>query len=108
MFEYTARLIRIVDGDTVELDIDLGFDVHQRHAVRLAGVNAPEHNTPDGAAATAWLTQALGNHPLVIRTHKDQAEKYGRYLATIWVGDTNINDALVAAGHAVAYSGGKR
>lgn len=103
MYEYRALILRVVDGDTVHADVDLGFDAHQRMTLRLAGINAPEMGTPEGVAAKQWLADALlGAHagPLTIRTVKDRREKYGRYLATLYVNGVDLNEAMVAAGHA--------
>lgn len=103
MYEYTASLIRVVDGDTLHLEVDLGFDVRRRDTFRLFGLNAPEMSTPEGQAAREWLAQKLGEGPLVITTRKDRREKYGRYLAILWVDAANVNEAMIAAGHAVPY-----
>lgn len=102
MYTYRASVIRVVDADTVWLEVDLGFDVRRRDSFRLYGINAPEMSTPEGVAAKAWLAKALPGD-LIVTTEKDRREKYGRYLATLWVGQVNINQALVDAGHAVAY-----
>lgn len=115
MFEYTARVIRVIDGDTLELDIDLGFRTHQHVKARLAGVDAPEMRTAEGRTARNWLTEQAGNDVLV-HTEKDRTEKYGRYLVWIWASaeaqvcerDTSINLAMVDAGMARLYTGGKR
>ena len=107
MYEYRATLVRVIDGDTIVANIDLGMHIHVEQIIRLVGVNAPERNTPAGAEATAWLNAALGvpgvNNLLVIRTSKDKQEKYGRWLGEILVGLVNVNEALVATGNAVVY-----
>jgi micrococcal nuclease len=109
MFEYAAKVLRVVDGDTVHLDVDLGFDVRRQDSFRFLGINAPEHGTPEGDAATTFLKTLIAPGDVItIRTQKDHREKFGRYLATLFVGDKNINEALVASGHAVPYDGGKR
>jgi micrococcal nuclease len=111
MFEYQAKLLAVVDGDTMHLDIDLGCDIHDRITVRLAHVNAPEHNTPAGQQAIDYVTAWFAVNPqLVVRTIKDHREKYGRYLAEI-LGDPSkptLNQALLNDGHAVPYEGGAR
>lgn len=96
-------MIRIVDGDTLHLSVDLGFDIKRRDTFRLYGLNAPEMSTPEGVAAKAWLEQKLTEGVLIITTHKDRREKYGRYLATLWIDQRNVNEAMIADGHAVAY-----
>lgn len=110
MYQYAASLVRVIDGDTVVLNVDLGFSTHVEQHVRLNGINAPEHGTPEGDAATAftkvWFTQHAG---LTLATVKDKQEKYGRYLGTITSADgANLNADLVTNGHAVSYDGGKR
>lgn len=105
MYEYQARIIRVVDGDTVHAEVDLGFDVRFTMKLRLTGINAPELSTPEGQAAREWLIGRLGdvNQVVTIRTEKDRTEKYGRYLATIMLAWANINAELVSEGHAVVY-----
>ena len=98
----------MVAGDTVWLDVELGFDVKRKDSFRLFGIDAPEMSTPEGVAARGWLIEKLARGLSMVTTHKDDREKYGRYLATLWAGNENINEAMIKAGHAVAYSGGKR
>jgi micrococcal nuclease len=108
-YEYRARVIRVVDGDTVHLEVDLGFDVRRQDSFRLTGINAPERGTPEGVAATGHLVELLNRvGPLVVYTTKDRREKYGRYLARLVMGEVDINQAMVDDGHAVTYDGGKR
>lgn len=110
MYEYVAKVIRVVDGDTVWLDVDLGFDVRRSDSFRLAGINAPEVSTLEGKQARDWLKTVLNpGDEITVKTFKDKREKYGRYLATILLADGgNVNDRLVAEGYAVPYDGGKR
>lgn len=109
MYQYRATVLRIVDGDTLHLDVDLGFDVRRKDSFRLAGLNAPEMSTAEGEAARDWLVDQLHGHDTItITTHKDKREKYGRYLATLWLNNESVNVAMIEAGHAVAYSGGQR
>lgn len=106
MYEYRTRILRVVDGDTVHADVDLGFDSHQLLTLRLAGINTPELPTPEGQAAQdaleAMVAAQVGG-VVVIRTIKDRREKYGRYLATLYPldGGVSFNERLVMAGHAV-------
>lgn len=100
----------MIDGDTLELAIDVGFRVTVRTPVRLYGIDAPEMSTKAGKAAarftTAWVDERLG--AVVARTYKSP-EKFGRWLVVIAdIGDAILNDELVANGHAVPYSGGPR
>jgi len=112
MFEYRATVLRVVDGDTVDLLIDLGFSISYTHSCRLFGINAPEHGTPEGDAATAFHAKLLpAGAPVVVRTQKDKFEKYGRILGTVFLAKkdapqgTSINDQLVAAGCAKPWDG---
>ena len=114
LYQYRATLLRIIDGDTIHLDIDLGLDTHHRVTIRLAGINTPEVHTLEGQAARDHLcgliapTGPLMPPPLLVHTTKDRREKYGRYLGTLWLAgeDTttpSINQRMVDAGHAVPY-----
>lgn len=108
MYEYAATLLKVVDGDTVHLMVDLGFDVQRKDSFRLYGINAPEMGTDEGVQARDHLRLLLAYNlgapnPLRITTIKDRREKYGRYLATLWMGDLNVNQQMVADGHAVEY-----
>jgi micrococcal nuclease len=86
MYEYAATVVRIVDGDTLYLDIDLGFFIRMTIDVRLKGINTPELRGPTrkaGLTAKAYVVEALPVVSLVVvRTFK--AEKYGRYLADVY------------------------
>lgn len=114
MFTYNAKLVRVVDGDTIDVDIDLGFDIHYKARVRLYGINAPESRTRDleekerGLAAKDRLNQLLDNNVFTIKTSLAGTGKYGRVLGEIFIGDKNINNQLIEEGHAIAYFGGKR
>lgn len=117
MYEYRCRVKRVVDGDTVEVEIDLGFQVGYTTTLRLAGIDAPEtrgESRPRGLEATRFLRTLIdestdGTRQLTMRTVKsissaaDKTEKYGRYLATLLVGDRNLNAEMVENGHAVPY-----
>ena len=121
MYEYKATIKRWVDGDTVDVDVDLGFDVllsNQR--VRLYGVNTPETRTRDlaekarGLAAKEYVNQlAPEGSTVILQTYKYDAKgKFGRILGSIIVdlgnGTYNVNEMLVNEGHATEYHGGKR
>jgi micrococcal nuclease len=109
MPHYPATIERVIDGDTVIADIDLGLNVRIVQYVRLTGLNAPERYTEAGKAATQYVQERLLIRKVTLEINeKRPREKYGRLLATIWLGDVNFNQALIEAGHAVAYDGGKR
>lgn len=103
-YVYRARLIRVLDGDTAELDIDLGFRVHARLLIRLRDVNCPEARDHGGPEATAYALQLLTDADLLVQTYKDQ-QSFARWVADVWIvgegAPLAVADALVAAGHAV-------
>ena len=110
MYEYHATMTRVIDGDTLEVVIDLGFKVAVRETVRLAGINCPERNTDAGQAAKHAVEEWFANEGsrCVIKTRKaeGETEKYGRYLAAVVSrhGADLVAD-LIAAGHAVRWTG---
>lgn len=104
MYTYAAKLLRVIDGDTIEADIDLGFDMHYIAKVRLMGINAPELRTATGPASRDHL-QSLLVGPLVITTTLNKEfEKYGRVLGTViaTTNNVNVNQTMVTEGFAVA------
>lgn len=105
MYEYRASIIRIVDGDTVHADVDLGCDVHEMLTIRLYGINAPEMGTPEGPPAKDHLEGLIPvGSSLTLHTVKDKREKYGRYLGTFIRDDgVDVNASMVADQFAVAY-----
>lgn len=110
MYEYTARLTRIIDGDTWTLDIDLGMHIwiHDQR-IRAAGINAPELSTPEGQTARVWVGAWFATHApdgvVTIRTVKDRDDNYGRLLGTILAADgACLNSDMLAAGQAVPWS----
>jgi micrococcal nuclease len=114
-YEYHATVDRVIDGDTIEVSIDLGFDIKLiKQSVRMYGINAPESRTKDldekvlGLAAKARLQELVEGKEVIIKTHLDKTGKFGRLLGEIFIHDLNINQTLLTEGHAVAYFGGKR
>ena len=113
-----ADIIDIIDGDTIDVRIDLGFDIFLKKRVRLNGIDTPESRTTDlhekkyGLEAKEWLKHKLVNaNHIVIKTElPDSTEKYGRILGTLWVNDetTSVNDQLLKGGYAWAYDGGTK
>lgn len=110
MYVYGARVVRVIDGDTLDTDVDLGFSAHLFQRIRLLGINCPEHGTPQGRAATAYTQAWITEHgpDFTLRTELDEREKFGRVLGTLIAGARTLNDDLVAAGHATPYDGGRR
>ena len=122
---YNFRVIkinRVVDGDTIDVTIDLGFDLYKKERVRVAGVDTPEKRTRDleekalGLDATAWLKQKLesavkGDDDLIIRTElKGGVGKYGRLLGWLYIGDATVslNENMIDEGYAWSYDGGTK
>ena len=118
MFDYKSNLLKIVDGDTIDVDLDLGFSVVlKKQRIRLYGINTPESRTRDleekryGLAAKARLRELLEEaDQIIVKTAIDKKArgKYGRILGTIWADDLNVNELLVEEGHAIPYFGGKK
>jgi len=127
MYEYKAKLVRVVDGDTVDAMIDCGFSVFRKERIRLKGINAPESRTRDkeekkrGLAAKARLKELIreGKNEFMVKTSIDKKGKYGRLLGELFlilksnntIKKANIksyNQTLIDEGHATYYDGGKR
>ena len=122
---YNFRVIeidRVVDGDTIDVTIDLGFDLYKKERVRVAGVDTPEKRTRNleekelGIDATYWLQEKLegavaGDDDLIIRTELDGGVgKYGRLLGWLYIGDgdLSLNEQMITEGYAHPYDGGTK
>jgi micrococcal nuclease len=113
MYEYACKVERVVDGDTIDVVLDLGFDVSFKSRVRLYGIDTPESRTRDldekarGKMATAFLKEAIDSgEKVVIQTKlKDSRGKFGRVLGDVIVDGININQELITNNYAVAYFG---
>jgi len=114
MYEYRCDIVKVIDGDTVDVDIDLGFGVWLRkERIRLRGIDTPESRTRDelekkyGLLAKNFLQKMLFNSNIILKTHKDAQGKFGRILGDLYREDdlTSINQHLVDNHHAVIYSG---
>ena len=117
-----TKINRVVDGDTIDVTIDLGFDLYKKERVRVAGVDTPEKRTRDkeekvlGIDATNWLKDKLeeaikGDDELTIRTElKGGVGKYGRLLGWLYIGDDNVslNEQMIGEGYAWPYDGGTK
>lgn len=107
-----ATITGVHDGDTVSLDVDLGYEIHVNVSCRLLGINAPELNTPAGKTSAAYLQQRLpvGTKLTAQTTKGDENDKYGRYLADLFVDGQvkSINQEMIDQGLAVPYDGGSR
>lgn len=122
-WNYSATVTRVVDGDTFDCEIDLGFDLTIKKRVRVAGVDTPEKRTRDpeekklGLDATLWLEDKLqeganAGYGLTVRTELDKGStgKYGRLLGWLYVGDAvvSLNEQMIAEGYAWPYDGGTK
>ena len=122
---YNFRVIsidKVLDGDTIDVTIDLGCDLYKKERVRVAGVDTPEKRTRDleekelGIHATNWLKEKLdgaisGDDDLVIRTELvGGVGKYGRLLGWLYIGDSalSLNEQMIEEGYAWAYDGGTK
>lgn len=102
MYEYNAQVVRVIDGDTVEIDIDLGFKMTYKKAhMRLSGMNAPEMNTSAGKSSKARLIELCEMKPKTVVQSKG-FDKYGRVLGVIFVDTVNVNQQMVNEKFAVA------
>ena len=101
-YKYRAEVVRVVDGDTVDATVDLGFDLKLSARFRLLGINAPERNTKKGKESLARLAAMLPvGATVVVQTTKDKKEKFGRYLGTFMLDGKSVNQQLVDEGFAV-------
>ncbi len=117
MYEYRCKVVKIIDGDTVDVDIDLGFGVWlKKERIRMFGIDTPESRTRDldekkyGLMAKEFITKLLDDEGgIVLKTRKDAEGKYGRILGELWrttdFADKSINDYMIEKHHAVAYHG---
>ncbi len=122
---YNFRVVeinRVLDGDTIDVTIDLGFDLYKKERVRVAGVDTPEKRTKNlaekalGIDATNWLKEKLegaisGDDELSVRTELvGGVGKYGRLLGWLYIGDANVslNEQMIEEGYAHAYDGGTK
>ena len=113
MFEYQCKIVKVIDGDTADVDIDLGFGVWlKKQRIRFYGVDTPESRTSDKEEKVYGLMAkefVLSHLPVgstqVLRTKKDGVGKYGRILGEFVIDDTTVNQLLIDTHNAVAYFG---
>ena len=117
-----TEIVKVLDGDTIDVLIDLGFDLFKKERVRIAGVDTPEKRTRDleekalGIDATNWLKEKLdstiaGDDELTIRTELvGGVGKYGRLLGWLYIGDSDLslNEQMITEGYACSYDGGTK
>lgn len=105
MYEYTAIVEKIVDGDTLDLSVNLGFRIYNRDRFRLLGIDTPERGQAGWAKATAALKNLIPvGAEVIINTAKPYRDKYGRWLATIYLDGQDINAKMIADGFAKEYA----
>jgi micrococcal nuclease len=109
MYKYNAQVLKVIDGDTLDLFIDLGFKVGFNTRIRLIGIDTPEKNFPYGKVVKDYLTNLLeGNKVYLDVTKKD---KYGRYLGMVYLNESDnvsVNELLINESMAKAYHGASR
>jgi micrococcal nuclease len=117
LYCYRAQVLHVVDGDTLDLMVSLGFDMNYKARFRLTGINTPESYGPtacdEGRAAKQFLIDTLPvGMAVMVKTTKDKKEKYGRFLAEVYTLDAkggvlpqSVNDLMVEKGHAKFYDG---
>jgi micrococcal nuclease len=111
-------ITKVVDGDTIDANIDLGFDISLTKRIRLAGIDSPESRTTNlkekalGLESKEWLKKTLeGAKDIIIKTEKpDSTEKYGRIIGHLFINgqETSLNNQMIDEGYALAYEGGKK
>ena len=113
MYEYNVSITKVVDGDTVDVDIDLGFGMtYKKQRVRLMGIDTPESRTRDlveklfGKASKKHLKELLSEGNITLRSH--DKGKFGRILGELFINDISINQKMIDDHHAVDYGGGNK
>ena len=112
------NILKVVDGDTIDADIDLGFSISLEKRIRLAGVDTPESRTTDlkekamGLESKEWLKKKLeGAKDIIIKTElPDSTEKYGRIIGHLFINgqESSLNNQMINDGYALAYDGGTK
>ena len=119
LYHYNAKVSRVVDGDTIDVVLDLGFDVSLKARVRFFGIDAPESRTRDaeekmrGLESKAYVENWIDGHDnkIIIETSLDERGKFGRILGRVLCPDDEcdcLNDDMVEYGYASEYFGGSR
>ena len=113
MYEYKCKILRVVDGDTVDVDIDLGFGVWMhKERVRIAGIDTPESRTKDlvekqfGLASKQFVKDLMPiGSQQIIKTQKDKTGKFGRILGDFIIDSVLLSQLMIEKHHAVEYNG---
>ena len=106
-YKYKALITAVYDGDTVTADIDLGFGIWMKgQKLRLLGIDTPElrgEEREEGLKVRDYVRSLVLNQEVIVESERDKSGKYGRWLATIWIGDVNLNEKLISEGRAKEY-----
>lgn len=108
MYKYKAFVASVYDGDTITCIIDLGFTIKVKKIIRLLGIDTPELRGEEktmGKKVRDYLRSLILNQEIILETVKDKTGKYGRYLATVYYNNMNINKHLLEIGYAKKYEG---
>jgi len=112
LYHYKALVVKVYDGDTITVNINLGFGIIMRKVkIRLLGIDTPElrrvsdEEKVRGIEAREFLSDLVLDRIIVLKTKKDKTGKYGRLLGTIYINDIDINQMMIDQGHAVKYLG---
>ena len=118
MYEYKVKITRVIDGDTVDADVDLGFDLFVKDRIRLMAIDTPESRTRNksekilGLASKKRLKELCAMHKgkIILKTSKEGKGKFGRILGSIYAegSEVSFNDILISEGHARPYFGGSK
>lgn len=115
MYEYKVKILKIVDGDTVDVDIDLGFNIIMKdQRVRIIGIDTPESRTTDpieklfGIAAKNKLQEIIGEEDSILKTFPEEKDKFGRILGDFVTKNGLASKILIEEGYGVEYSGGNK
>jgi micrococcal nuclease len=106
MYQYKAKVLNIVDGDTIDVTIDLGLQIYSNQRIRLYGIDTPERGQAGFSEATARLRSLIEGKEVSLKTHK--VSKYGQYLGEISVDGVDVNRIMITEGFAKEYFGGTK
>jgi micrococcal nuclease len=106
VYQYKAKVLNVVDGDTIDVSIDLGLQIHTLQRIRLYGIDTPERGQPGFLEASDRLKYLILDKNVIIKTYK--VSKYGQYLGEIMFDEMNINEMMITEGHAKKYFGGTK
>ena len=112
MYEYKAKILSIYDGDGVmDAEVDMGMNLFQRKDIRVYGIDTPEirgEQHDAGIIVRDYVRKLILNKEVILTTQRDKTGKYGRLLASIQIGNSDLGEHLLAMGYAKPYDGGKK